>query len=288
MSQNTSPIGRQELANPERGYDGISDAGVALHNAVTSMFTFLSDNMPSRYYPTLALVEGVPFNVVHKLGRNANKLGIRIFIAGTEQPITDYSIGSIDTDTIAITKIPGGGDATVECIVFENVGGLPIAAQTVMGNKEATTQRPVAVNMGDLAAILPLVVVGGAQGLMSGTDKTKLDGLVSKDTGRYTAKTGSGSVGSAANNSSLGMGFTVPAGTFLFIGSITHTGGSTGGHQLLLSGTGVTNLCSGNWGNSVTSTPVIALISGAGGTITFIGTNFGAESWTYTGQLINL
>lgn len=111
MSQTTTPVGRLQLAHPDIGFD-TDDAGVALHAALATMFTSLSNHMPSRYTGSITLANGVSTTITHNFNLAIAKLKVLVFESGAQltdtQTTASYTITQNSINAIDVLNVSGG------------------------------------------------------------------------------------------------------------------------------------------------------------------------------------
>lgn len=104
------------------------------------------------------------------------------------------NIGTITALTGDVTASGTGSVvATIPAGIVTLTQMANLAANTIMGNNTAGAVAPKALTPTQVAAMLPIVVAAGASGLMTGADKTKLNGIATgatANTGTVTGVTG--------------------------------------------------------------------------------------------------
>lgn len=120
MTQTTTQLGRAQLQHPDLGFD-TDDNGVALHNALASMWTSVSNHLPTRWTGSITLLNSASTTVTHYFNLALSKLKIIIFEGGVQltddQIASYYSITQSTINSIAIQNI-SGGSKTFDALVF--------------------------------------------------------------------------------------------------------------------------------------------------------------------------
>jgi hypothetical protein len=111
MAQLTTATGRMGVGHPNLGYD-TADGGVALHNALHTMFKAFSDHIGTRWYTCENIAIAGTVNIVHNMNAPLSKLGIRIRVGTSfltqEEAAIQYPATEISANEIQITNSSGG------------------------------------------------------------------------------------------------------------------------------------------------------------------------------------
>lgn len=128
MSQTTTNVGRAQFAHPDLGYD-TNDGGVNLQAALGSLWTQVSNHLPTRYTGDVTLANTASTSVTHNFNLALVKLKVFIFVAGNQltqaQVAAQFSITQTSVNVIAIQNISGSSktfQALILCFIDQLSG----------------------------------------------------------------------------------------------------------------------------------------------------------------------
>ena len=111
MSQNTVEVGRAKLLHPEIAFDTEIDNGAALYSALTSLWTSVSNHLPSRWTGTITLNNLSSVTVNHNFNLGKDKLKFLFFESSVQlidsQISARYLITQTNLNAIQIQNISG-------------------------------------------------------------------------------------------------------------------------------------------------------------------------------------
>lgn len=114
MAQTTTQIGRMKVAHPDLGFDA-SDGGVALHSALSTMFTKFSDHPNARYFKFSNVVAGTPLTMDVNLGKY-NFLDSKYFVNGVEDFDAEFRFRERESSTGVVEITPTENITLLEII----------------------------------------------------------------------------------------------------------------------------------------------------------------------------
>lgn len=111
MTRTTTQIGRAQLQHPDLAFD-TDDGGTALHDALATMWSSVSNHLPSRWTGSITLGASATTTVTHYFNMPLSGLKVMIFESGIQLTPTEvatyYSITQATINSISIQNISGG------------------------------------------------------------------------------------------------------------------------------------------------------------------------------------
>lgn len=109
MGKTTTPVGRLQVPVPEFHFDVDDDYGAALFATLTSAWTFISNNINTRWFGDNTIAAGAFLSIEHTFGLHLNQLKLYYHQSGTQltkaEVTAKFASHYVDTDTITIENI---------------------------------------------------------------------------------------------------------------------------------------------------------------------------------------
>lgn len=129
MTRTTTAVGRAQLPHPDLNYD-TDDGGTQLHDALASIWTSVSNHLPSRWTGDITLANTATTTVTHNFNLAIAKLKVIIFESGTQltaaQVTAAYTIAQVSVNAISIQNT-SGGPKTFQAMIFAMRYGIVAA-----------------------------------------------------------------------------------------------------------------------------------------------------------------
>jgi hypothetical protein len=110
--------------HPNLGFD-TADGGVALHNALHTLYKLFSDHIGTRWYTFTDIADGVAVSIAHNMGATLDKISVRVMVHGEfcarqEEADLKFPVVGIDENNIDITN-DSGVTASFEVYLMDNI-----------------------------------------------------------------------------------------------------------------------------------------------------------------------
>lgn len=184
--------------------------------------------------------------------------------AGTATALQTARNFSISGGGITAATVAFDGTAAVVLSASVDAGHITLArmanlaANSIIGNNTGAGATPLALTATQVTAMLDLAIAGGAKGLLSGTDKTKLDNTSGTNTGDQTitlsgdiSGSGTGAITTTIGANKVTLAMMAQMATASFLGRNT---AATGNVEVLSAATARTMLSINNVDNTSDAT----------------------------------